>query len=233
VHESKTVADLARTVAQRAGLTPQVDGLADVSDTWFQCNESDLAFLRRLLQRFGGDAQVVGNELHVAPRAQVHRGDVELRLHSQLLRVRAVADLAQQTTELRITGFDPAQGQAFSGTGSGAPLGPGRGRSGKDELQRAFQDRDEQQSHALALSQTEAQAQAQAAFAARARGFVQVWGTCEGNPSLRVGSHVALKDVSPRFDNTYYVTACEHRWDATQGFQTEFHAECAYFGEPA
>lgn len=232
VYAAKTVKQLVEAVAIRANLTPQVSGLEDITDTWFQCNESDLAFLRRILRRFGADAQVVGNELHVSPRDQVHRNDVELTLHSQLHRVRVVADLAHQTTEVRVTGFDPLQGQAVSGTGSSAPLGPGNGRSGRSELQRVFQARDEQMSHQLALSQTEAQALAKASFAARARSFVRVEGVCEGNPGIRVGTHLALKDVSPRFDNTYYVTASEHRFDARRGFETEFRAESAYLGNP-
>ncbi|HEX6828393.1 MAG TPA: hypothetical protein VF104_05385, partial [Burkholderiales bacterium] len=129
-------------------------------------------------------------------------------------------------------GFDPAQGQAFEGTGSGAPLGPGSGRTGASELRRAFGEREEQVSHRLALSRTEAQALAEAQFAARARGFVRVQGVTEGNPSLRVGSHLRLADLSPRFDNTYYVVAAHHRFDMRRGFETEFTAECAYFGEP-
>lgn len=231
-YPDKTVRQLVEAVAGRANLTPQVTGLEDITDTWFQCNESDLAFLRRILRRFGADAQVVGSELHVSPRDQVHRNDIELTLHSQLHRVRVVADLAHQATEVKVTGFDPLQGQAVSGTGSSAPLGPGSGRTGRSELQRVFQARDEQMSHQLALSQPEADALAKANFAARARGFVRVEGVCEGNPALRVGTHVALKDVSPRFDNTYYVTACEHRFDATRGFETEFRAESAYLGNP-
>jgi phage protein D len=136
-------------------------------------------------------------------------------------------------TEVRVTGFDPLQGQAVEGAGAGAPLGPGSGRTGKAEVQRVYQGREEQMSHQLALTQPEARALAEANFAARARGFVRVEGVTEGNPSIRVGSHVALKDVSPRFDNTYYVTAATHRFDVTRGFETEFTAESAYFGNTA
>jgi phage protein D len=232
VYPDKTVKQLVEAIAGRAQLTPQVTGLEDVTDTWYQCNESDLAFLRRVLARFGADAQVVGTDLVVSPRDRMHRNDVELRRPSQLHRVRVVADLAHQATEVRVTGFDPLQGQAVSGTGSSAPLGPGSGRTGAAELQRVFQAREEQASHQLALSQPEADALAKAGFAARARGFVRVEGSCEGNPSIRVGTHVALKDISPRFDNTYYVTACEHRFDTNRGFETVFAAESAYLGNP-
>lgn len=233
VYEQMSVADLAREVATRMGATPVISGLADATDTWVQFNESDLGFLRRVLARHGADCQVVGAELHVSPRGDVRRNEVTLRLHSQLRRVRAVADLAQQATEVRITGFDAAQGSAFEGTGSGAPLGPGQGRQGAELLRQVFGERTEQVAHHFAGTQSEARALAEAQFASRARGFVRVEGTAEGNPSLRVGTHLSLQDVSPRFDNTYYVVACAHRFDSKHGYETDFVAEGAHLGEPA
>lgn len=233
VHDNKSVADIAREIASNMGLTPVVTGLSDTSVVEVQFNESDLAFLRRLLVRHGADAQVVGNELQVSPRKDVQRNEFTLQMNSQLHKVRVVADLAHQVTEVRVTGFDFEQGSAVSGSGSSAPLGPGSGRTGKELVQQAFGDRVQQTSHRLALTQAEADALAQAEFEQRARRFVRVQGVCEGNPSLRVGSHVKLKDVSPRFDNTYYVTECTHRYDMKKGFETEFCAEGAYLGNAA
>jgi len=232
VYERQSPADIASAVAGRMGLTPHVNGLRESSDAEVQFNESDLGFLRRLLARHGADFQIVAGELHVSPWADVNRTAIELRLHSQLHRIRAVADLAHQATEVRVTGFDYAQGQAIEGSGSAAALGPGSGRTGSDLLSEAFGERTEQVAHRLALTQTEARALAEAEFACRARRFVKLEGVAEGNPSLRVGSHVRLADVSPRFDNTYYVTACEHRYDMRRGYETAFSAESAYFGNP-
>lgn len=232
-YEAQSVADIARALASDHGLTPVISGLADSSGTWVQANESDLAFLRRLLARHDADVQVVGRELHVSPRDAVRRNEVELRLASQLQRVRVVADLADQVTELTVTGFDPAQGRSVSGTGSSAPLGPGSGRSGARLLGDLTPERRQQTSHRLALSQAEASALAQDEFARRARRFVRVAGTASGNPGLRVGSHVVLSGLSARFDNSYYVTACTHRYDLATGYLTDFEAESAYLGEAA
>lgn len=233
VYENQSVADIARDVASRMGLTATISGLSDQTDLEVQFDESDLAFLRRLLVRVGADMQVVGNELQVAPRQDVQRNQITLRLHSQLHKLQVVADLAHQVTEVKVTGFDPSQGSALQGSSRGAALGPGSGRTGQALLQSSWGERVQQTAHRLALSQSEADALAQAEFAQRARRFVRVQGQCEGNPALRVGTHLTLAEVSPRFDNTYYVTACTHRYDMQRGFETEFSAECAYFGHPA
>ncbi|MGK3998397.1 phage late control D family protein [Sorangium sp. So ce1024] len=232
LHEDVSLADLARRLADELGLTPRVTGLGERIGTRVQLNESDLAFLRRLLRDHDADMQVVGDELHVSARSDVQRGEIELRLFSQLTRARVVADLAHQVTEVTTSGWDSAQGQRFSGASSGASLGPGAGRTGARLLQDALGARSEHLGHVAALSSAEARALAEAHFDQRARRFVCLEGTAEGNPALRVGTHVRVRGISPRFDNTYYVVKACHRFDQARGYETDFEAECAYLGDP-
>ena len=70
IYADMSPADVARAIAGDLGLTPVIAGLDSPIGTWAQLNESDLAFLRRLLARFDADVQVVGTELHVSPRAR-------------------------------------------------------------------------------------------------------------------------------------------------------------------
>lgn len=231
-YENRSLADIVRSVAARHGLTPQVTGLTEPLPLAVQFNESDLAFLRRLLQRHGADLQVVGRELQVGVRGEVSRNQIELTMGSQLHRLRAVADLAHQVTALKVTGFDPEQGQAVEGDGAGAALGPGGGRSGAELLSSAFGAREQRSAHRLALSAGEATALAEMEYAQRARRFVHVEGVCEGNPALRVGTELSLRGVGPRFTNRYAVTACTHRFDVRRGYETAFVAEGAYLGQP-
>ena len=59
IYENKTLADIAREIANNLGLTPHITGLTRDLGVQAQMNESDLGFLRRLLARNDGDVQVV------------------------------------------------------------------------------------------------------------------------------------------------------------------------------
>ncbi len=231
-YENKTLADIAREIAGNLGLTPQVNGLTRDLGVQVQMNESDLTFLRRLLARNDGDVQVVGSELHVAPRGQVRRGTVSLTMQSQLRRVSVLADLAHQVNEVTISGWDAVQGQRITGRSNGANGGPGQGRTGAELLQNTLSRRSHQISHLHVTTAAEADALAEAAFDERQRRFVTVHGTAEGNPNLRVGTHVTLAGLGPRFSNTYYVTKCRHRFDVQRGYETDFTGESAFLGRP-
>jgi phage protein D len=229
LHEALSIAQLARDVASAAELRAVVTGFdSDIGDH-MQLNESDLAFLRRLLCAYDGDLQVVGDELHVSPRGEVRRGSVELEMFSQLTRARVSADLSDQVTGISVTGWDAEQAQRIAVQSRGASLGPGQGRPGSTLLRQGIGARVEHVGHRGVQTAGEASKLADACFDQRARRFVVVQGTAEGNPSLRVGSHVAIRGMSPRFDNTYYVTGATHRFDQQQGYETDFEAECAFF----
>lgn len=232
VHREASVASVARTVAERANLRPVIDGLDAALGDLLQLNETDLMFLRRLLREHDGDLQIVGDELHVAPRANIEREAVHLELYSQLQSVRITADLAHQASDVTVTGWDPTQAQRVSHVASGTNLGPGAGRLGSSLLASALGDRSEHLGGEPALSADEARQRAEAAYDQRARRFVVAEGSATGNPRIRVGTHVELAGLSARFDNTYYVTSVCHRYDLASGYTTDFEAESAYLGEP-
>jgi len=232
VHDDLEIPALAKEIAQSLSLTPKITGFDSGVGVQVQVNESDLAFLRRMLRRYDGDLQVVGEELHVSPRKDVARGMVEVVRESQLRRARFVADLAHQVTQVTTAGYDADTGQRVSGTASGANLGPGRGRSGKQVLETKLGTRSEHVGYPPVHSQAMAQAVADAAFDERARKFVTAHLVVEGNPRVRVGTHLKITGTSKRFDNTYYVVQATHRFDLDRGYETEVEAECAYLGNP-
>jgi phage protein D len=230
-YADSTPADVVRSVASRLGLRPVLTGLDSPSATWAQLNESDLAFLRRLLAPLDADLQIVGEELHVSPRGDVRRGALTLDLADKLIAARVVADLSEQATQVTVRGWNAADGRAVEASiSSGAHLGPGQGRSGAQVLRDTLGERHEHLAHVSVGTQDEARAVAQAAFDLRARRFLRVEGQAVGDAQLRVGTHLTLAGLEPRLDNTYYVVRARHAWDRVRGYFTEFGAECAWLG---
>jgi len=225
-----TLGDIVTQIANDLGLTPQVNGLDASVGTEQQLNETDLAFLRRLLARYDADVQIVADELHASPRSQVQRTSLQLEMNSQLRNVRVLADLAHQATQVTVTGWDFQQGQTISATSQSTDFGQGSGQTGKDWIAQALSSRSEQIANYANLNQSEAQSLANADFLQRSRRFVVAHGATEGNASLRVGTWLTLTGLGSRFSNDYYVTSAIHRWDANNGYETEFTAESAYLG---
>jgi phage protein D len=231
VYSNMSVADIASQIAQRLSLQPQVNGLSASSGIWVQLNESDLAFLRRLLRQFDADVQIIADRLEAAPISEVQRQVIEMELFYDLRSVRFVVDLTNQVTEVTSSGWNAISGQTVSGSSQGANLGPGSGRSGATLLSQALGARSEHVGHIAVTTDAEAQALADTIFDQRARGFVTAEGTATGHPAIRVGSHLQLRGVSPRFENTYYVVSTHHRYDIQEGYMTDFKAESSALGE--
>lgn len=229
--EDASPADVARRIAQDHGLTPEIRaGLDAPVTTWAQLNESDLAFLRRVLARVDADLLVVGDRLQAGPIADEPRGTVQLRAGATLQRVRLTADLAEQATELRVGAFDPATGEAATAAVTEGRLGPGQGRDGPTLLRQALGETREHVGHRGPMTEAEARALGRALFGQRARRFLRVEGTAEGNPAIRIGTVVEISGVNPFFANAYTVTEATHRFDQESGYLTDFLAEGAFLG---
>jgi phage protein D len=232
LHPAGRLRDILGAVATETGLDPVIRGLDQRVAAQVQLNESNLAFLRRLLADHDADLRVVGNELRIAPRGEIREDSVSLRLGSQLHRVSITADLADQVSRVTLSGFDVAGGRPVTATsGAGAALGPGRpGRSGAQLLAEARSGGAEHVGGRQVHDQAEAQAIANAAFARLARRFVTLEAVASGNPRIRVGTHLTVEGAGRRFSNTYYVTSTLHRYDTAEGYVTELTAECAWLG---
>ncbi len=230
VHNGR-LSEIIESIASELGLRSDVNGLDMDVGKKMQLNESNLAFIRRLLNRYQADLQIIGNELHAAPKPDIRRETFTLEMGSQLKRIRATADLAHQVSSITYSGWNATSGQAIQVTNEqNIDVGPGNGRTGSQILDRSSIERNEHIGELAAADDAEGQALVNTHFAERSRQFVCVDATSEGNPGIRVGTHVTLSGIGPRFENTYYVTQACHRYDLSEGYQTDFKAECSYFG---
>jgi len=227
-YERSSDADVARSIAARHGLRPEVAAEGPVYDVVQQLNESDLAFLRRRARRLAAEVWAADGVLHFATRDRRPGTRVTLTRGNELLAVSARADLAHQCSAVSSSGYDAATRAVIDVRvpGSAIDAEAGGGRTGPAALGRAFGELPGRCVADVPLVEAEARAFARAELLRRARRFVTVRGTTSGTPELVVGSRLALARCGRPFDGAgYYVTRLHHAYDLARGFRTHFEAE--------
>ncbi len=221
--EETSPADVVRSVASDAGLDSDVS-VPGASADWHQLNESDLAFLLRVLGRFDIGVRLAGGRLRA--RAEAPDPDpVLLDAQDSALRVRLITDLNHQPTETRVLGVNVARDNALEASVSrfGTPLA---GEDARGTLGELGWDGSEIVPQPVPRSQVEADALARAHFDRRAREFVSGEVICIGEPTLASGREVRLSGVSPRLRGTYRVVHCVHRFGRS-GFESHLRVQRA------
>jgi phage protein D len=231
--EQQKLGDVISTISGDYGLTPEVrDGVDQTARNWMQADETDLAFMRRILHQFDCDLQVVGNRLQVGRVSMDRRSLVTLSVGNTLISARITADVAEQVNSLTLGSFDPRTGDVVDVSGDAAAFGPGSGTTGPAILREKFAEVTMHLGREAPLTDADATKLAEIEGQRRARSFVRVEGCARGNGNLRVGSWVELTGVNPRFANQYAVREAVHHFDLRNGYRTDFVAESAYIGDP-
>lgn len=206
-----------QAVASGAGL--QADAaVSTVAATWHQLNESDLAFLLRLIEPFGVGLRLAGGRLRARPE-QDDPEPLSMDAEGNALAVRLIADLNHQPTATGVRGFNPAADETVTASASSVSGAPG-GCTAASLLGTLGWTSDEEVPQPFARNQGLATAWAQAHFDRRARDFVSGEIDCRGDPRLTAGRQIELTGVSDRLAGKYRVVHCTHRFDGSGGYRT-------------
>ena len=220
--EDMSLDAVVRQVAQDAGLQADVN-VSSASGTWYQHNESDLAFLLRLLVPHDVAPRLADGQLR-ARDEEADRNPVAVDSGGNADSIRLIADLNHQPVEIAAHGYNLAADNAADGQSSALAPAP-QGESAADLAGRLGWEGEAVLPHPFPRSQAEAEALAARGFRARAKRFVHGEIVCRGDPALRGGREVELSGVSPRLSGRYRVVDCQHRFDATHGFTTRIKVE--------
>ena len=223
-------ADLARAIASRHDLTPDVQLDGPTYDVVQQFNCSDLDFLRVRARLLAAELWAWDGTLHVCSRENRPGTTLTLTQGNELLSVCLRGDLAHQAATVQVSGFDARQREAIDETAPSSTIQAeiSGGRTGPQVLTQAVSALRAHRVTKVPLVKSEAQAFAKAEMLRRARRFVTVRGVTAGSPEMVVGSRLTLDRVGKPFNGDgYYATRVRHTYDLHSGHRTHFDAERA------
>jgi uncharacterized protein len=221
-------------IANDHGLTPNVNVSGPTHKVLTQLNQSDLAFMRERARAIDAELWIDGANLHAASHADRSGGTVNLTWGNELRELEMLADLAEQRTDVKVTGWDVSAkgGLAETATDSVLSSEVGNRDSGPSVLAAKLTRRKETVAHSMPLTSDEAKARAEALLKRRARRFVSGRGVAQTSATLRAGATATLDGLGPLFSGEFYVTSVKHLFDARSGLRTTFHVERPGLGRP-
>jgi phage protein D len=221
--ENVTYADVAKDIADSAGLDVEVDDSGGTIDHVIQANVSDLDFLYQLARRVGFDVSVEEDKLLFKEPTKSSdapgKGDAESKKATQLvwshnlLEFRARMSAVAQVTEVKVRGWDVSAkeaviGQADAETSSAeismspSELADAVGGESLVIVDRPVGD----QGSADELAKAIAEQVASAAYEATAVAI--------GSPELKAGQAVSISEVDPALAGDWVITTARHEFGA-------------------
>jgi phage protein D len=228
--EEMTDAQIVQDIANEHGLEPRVDAQGPSYNQIQQCNMSDLAFLRDRARLLQAEVWVDDQSLNFFTRDKRQGTSLTLIRGTDLINVRASADLAHQRTEVHVNGYDADNVEAIDESAGEQAISSEvvGGRTGISILKKSFGERVSNRVMEVPLNSDEATNWAEAEMRRRARRFVTVNAVARGMPDLMVGSVLNLEQLGEPFNGDgYYVTKVQHTFNLNEGHRTSFEAERA------
>ncbi len=215
--EDQSPDEVVQSIAAESGLQSDV-GVSSLTSVWHQLNESDLAFLLRLAGQFDIGLRLTGNTLR-AKAEEADSSPVALNAQDSALKVRLIADLNHQPTELSVHGYSLGDDTATDFTAGGITPPPS-GVSAANALNNLSWPGVEIVPLPFARNSAEAEALAKAHFRRQGKRFIHGEIVCQGEATLTSGREIDLSGVSSRLRGIYQVVHCVHRFDNVAGYET-------------
>jgi len=244
--ENMTDSDVARQIAQAAGLTVgTVTSTQTVHEHLLQCNQSDWEFLAQRAAEIGfefgmSDGKFVFRKASSLGQSDGDAGGPQLSLPGTLLRFEPRVTAGNLTPDVEVRVWDPlkatlstaapvptaANGSSSAGTQSATDVasrfskGGGDSPAAGDPSSQTGDDLGPAPSPTAHVVSTvpvaDAEAGASALAASVGGSFAEAEGDAVGDPAIRPGATVKVSGVPSRFPASWLITRARHVFDLTE-----------------
>ena len=232
-YKNVTDADIARTVANRAGLTiGQIDSTSGTFDHVSQHNQSDWDFLNSRAREIGYELAMEDGKFYFrrpihasgAPRAgnyQNNSNPLQLVFGDDLIEFRPRVTSAEQVKDVKVRGWDPDQKQAVIGSANAGTVAVDSLHDNPGSLANTFGGPTFTAVDRPLAKQSQVDAAAASIAELISSAYAEADGVANGNPKLKAGSTVSIGVVGSEFSGKYTLTSTRHVF-GEQGYRTHF-----------
>jgi phage protein D len=220
---NSTDSDIVRRIARESGIQiGQVDMSGSPHEYVFQENQTNMEFLRERAARIGFELFVQDDKLYFREPKSEASLNLEWLTDISSFDVRVTS--AEQVSSVEVNSWDYTKKTLISETASKEQLLTDTGNGDGSRISREF--RMKQPTKMIVVDQPvdsakEAKQMAQALCNELSGEFVTADAKAEGNPKIRPGKVVALKDMGTRYSGKYYITGACHRY-SQRVYKTDF-----------
>jgi uncharacterized protein len=219
--EDKKDSDIVTEIADDLGLQTNIDATSEEHKYTLQNNLSDAEFLKYLARRNHYELFVLDQELNFKKPPAGGSTEVELTKDSEMIDLRIRLNALGQVGEVVVRGWDIFEKAEIVGKADKGKLTQGAGNNfGLQLAEDAFGGSKAYVTNYPVANQTQANDLAAALLGGRASQFLRGTGRCRGNPDLKPGATVNLKQFGD-FSGKYYVVATRHHIGPA-GYITDF-----------
>ncbi|GIG22013.1 type IV secretion protein Rhs [Cellulomonas chitinilytica] len=227
-----TPGDIVRKVAGRAGVALGSVTAGSVLEHVAQDNVNDWDFLQSLAEQIGATVRVVDGKLNfavptlatTAPSGSdgARENPLVLERGVNLLSLRATVTAAGQVPEVEVRGWDVKSKKevvvAVPAKTSSAELADVT----PVKLANAFGSPKFVEAAPTLVTTAQVKSRAESLADRLASGFAELEGVVHGNPQMKAGEAVTLRQMGSPFDGKYTLSAVRHDFSADTGYVTSF-----------
>lgn len=219
--EKKKDSDIVKQIASELGLSCKADGTSEQHEYVLQNNVSDAEFLKYLARRNHYELFVKDKELQFIKPPTGGGTEIELKYSLDIIDLQMRLNAIGQVGEVVVRGWDIFQKKEIVGKADKGKVSKGGGKKlGIELAENTFGKSKTYVTDYPVKNQGEANALAEALLNGIASQFLTGSGRTNGNPNLKPGATVKLKECGD-YSGSYYVVSTRHVI-GPGGYTTEF-----------
>jgi uncharacterized protein len=206
--------DVAAQIAGDLGLSADAEATSTVHPYLVQIGQTPIDFLLTRARAIGYSVDVSGSKLIFKPLPYTKPKSVTVDWETGLVTFRGYLSTANQVSDVQVRGWDPKEKRAIVGKASASDIKSAMGGQEKGpEAAGALGGGTLTIVDRPVSSEDEANAVAKAELERLALEYITGEATIHGDPKLRAGDVIEIKQVGKRFTGLYFITECTHLFD--------------------